>query len=703
MKTSVLLVLAALLGTLASGCMQTTMPIAGGTHTLTATAVLKQAGDAASPGVPLPGVEVNMFDTDPAAANAPQRGVTDANGIVRFTFVVPAAGKAFDVTAKYVNAIQRIPSILLCADTVVHFVFDTTTPALIDCAALNARDTLIFINERGDTALEQGMPLGTEKYERCWSVTNPASASGPVSIALASPGSPFSMTSAYVDGTPVAASGTVSLAPGSSLSLCFAVSTRDTGILMQTIMLAVQCPSSKGTIALTLRAHVVTPPCLCSAEDILLPHSTRIAVGDSTEFTDQVYVNHLSCPVVIDLIAFNGQDGLHAWTLLSPAFPVTVQPGGQLAITTRFAPRAAGATEDTLVLRITPRGGQPCTVTAVLQASGCTGMCPQIVRNGTAVPFGQAMYVDTLWNPIDPTSNRLQVSVLSVSPPIITGVDTVYEITLDNTACAPVTVTLDMALTDTTSARFFTLSPSSITLQPGQTRSVTVHFTSPDITDFRAIVARRQSVGAPHPVTADSAFTCVLRMLAPGCTQVVRVVAVLTPYPPISPIINLRAYSQRTPFKPSPEDEVYTFGDAARVSLRTVEGDGPYPPDKGDIYINVTDTTVSGVPPLPPMLYLRNTRFVGMKKWKTGYLESDFDNVPATVIQFFATPGYNIGYTAGPLSPIATRDVIAFQYNSGGMDTYALMYVRAVLDGTENNSNKQSAIEFRAIYPVVRP
>lgn len=707
MQRALLVSIALVTGTILSGCMETTMPLTAGDRTLAADAVLKPAGNPTATGIPLPGVEVHLSDTDPAAVEkTSQQVVTDATGRALFHVTVPIAGKAFNVVGRYLNTVQRIPSVLMCADTAVLFVFDTAQPPLLDCAALNARDTLVFLDERGDTSLVQNMPLGVGRYDRCWSITNPVGAAGPVNITISNPSSPFTRTSAYVDGAQIAASGTIALAPGASLSLCFAVSTTDTGVFTQTISLPVRCPSSQGTIALTLRAHVVQPPCLCNAEDAALTQSTPIRVGDTALASGMVYTNRLSCPVTIALTSFDGKDGTGAWTVTSPSFPQTVQPGGQLVISARFTPKAAGATEDTLVLRVTPLNGAPCALNVRLEGTGCADACPKIDHNGGPILFGSAgAFSDTLFNPNDPTSNRLNVSILSLTPPIVMTVDTSYFISLADDACAGVTVDIDKSGTDTTSARFFTVSPSRVSLQPGDRQPVQITFSAPDLADFRAIIARRvATVPGPHPVTADSAFTLVLRLrTGAGCLQAIRVTAVLTPYPDLSPIINLRAYSQRTPFKSTPENEVYTFGNDARTSLRTQQGDGPFPPNVGDIYINVSDTTPAGVPPLPPILYLDPTRFSGMKLWRSGYLESDFDNVVLTVTQFFGTAGYNTGYSTTPITPLASRDVYAFQYIGGAEETYALMYIREVKNGTENNSNKQSAIEFRAIYPLVRP
>lgn len=697
---------ALLCASLFTACMQTTMPATTAVRTLVATAVLKPAGNSASPGTPLPGVDVNLHDTDPANATAaPLHNVTDVSGTAVFKVEIPVAGKAYDISAQYLNTIQRVPSILLCVDTVIHFVFDTTTPQTISCATLNAKDTLIFLNEQGDTTLGQNMPLGMARYERCWSITNAVGAASAVSITLASVAAPFSVAAAYVNGAAVSIIGTVALSPGSTLSLCFDVSTSDTGMFLQTIFLPVKCPSSQGTISLTLKVHVVQPPCVCKGVDITLPHSTRVHIGDSAQYVDQVFTNELSCPVIVDFISFNGLDGLQAWKIVAPKFPVTVQPGGKLSVTSRFVPKGAGATEDTLVLKFTPLNGIPCALNVILQGAGCDEICPTIDRHGVDVVFGSnGIISDTLFNPLHPVSNRIQVSIFSVNPKIQNVVDTAYQIRLVDTACNSITVVIEQSYPDTSSARFFTKAPTNIVLQPGDKQQIPIEFTGVDIADFRAIVARRQSVGAPHPITADSAFTVILKLrTSKGCVQEIHVTVVLTPYPDLSPIINLRAYSQRTPEMALPEDEVFTFGTGGRISLRTLQGDGPYPPTQGDIYINVSDTTPAGVPPLPPILYLRTDRFTGMKLWKTGFLEADFDIVAQTVQQFFATPGYDIGYLPTPISPLTPGEVYAFQYLNGGSATYALMYIRAVQNGTENNTNKQSAIEFRSIYPVVQP
>ena len=165
----------------------------------------------------------------------------------------------------------------------------------------------------------------------------------------------------------------------------------------------------------------------------------------------------------------------------------------------------------------------------------------------------------------------------------------------------------------------------------------------------------------------------------------------------LSPIINLRAYSQRTRLAPEPENEIYYFGAGARDIIKGPGNTpGPYPPPLGDIWIDVTDTLPTANPPLEPILKSVDG-ILGMKVWRTGVPESQFTDVGSTYQQFLADPNNSSGYTPGPITGISPGDVIAFQITP---NTYCLIYIRSVFNGTENNTNRQSGIEFRAVYPI---
>jgi len=179
---------------------------------------------------------------------------------------------------------------------------------------------------------------------------------------------------------------------------------------------------------------------------------------------------------------------------------------------------------------------------------------------------------------------------------------------------------------------------------------------------------------------------------------VIDLTAQVTAFPEISPIINLRAYAQETPQKPDPENEIYFFGYSARSVLKKPDGsNGPYPPDLGDIWIDVADNDQSAQPPEEPILKLAN-QSIEVKLWQRDYLESDFSDVAALITEFADDPNYNSGYGSGPVTGIEVNDVYAFKFDDY---TYALIFIRRVDNGTESTSSKQSGIEFRSVYPIL--
>jgi len=71
--------------------------------------------------------------------------------------------------------------------------------------------------------------------------------------------------------------------------------------------------------------------------------------------------------------------------------------------------------------------------------------------------------------------------------------------------------------------------------------------------------------------------------------------------------------------------------------------------------------------------------------------------VPTLVTEFTNDPAYSTGYGPGPITGISVNDVYAFKFSA---NTYALIFIRRVDNGSENTSSKQSGIEFRAVYPI---
>lgn len=676
-------------------CMETTSPSNDNERELT---VLVYSAMTGNPGTttPVRGAEVRVFLSDNSNIN-PLQTYTNSQGAAIFRLKVPIVGNNYNITATYNNRTQSKNSTLICKDTTLIFIFDSTQVAELNCDELNRNETLVFVDDKGNQELKLNTPANVNRYDRC-SAGLYNSGNEDITLTVPAVKEPFRLESVLTDGTPATISNNqVTIKPGETLTLCFSVSTKETGEFSQELAIPLLCSEGQeGTYNLTLQAVVVPPTCDCDeyGNSYNLVLSTRVEVGQSVETKQVIFTNNSPCNVVVNRIAFAGNTG---WTILSPNFPATVNSGKSLEITAKFTALSSGTHRDTLSLELTPEGsGQVCPFDVYLEGEGCAGSCPLISLDGVNFEtYGSSPVIDTI---SDRTDKRVFFSMTNAEPPINTTVTRLYYFMNPDSACDEIrlNVSLSYQQGDIYSPEYFTVSPQQLSLAPGEVGVIQVTFVSPDIEELDKIVAARGNTG----LTADSAFNVFLRINSPGCEQKINATTVVTVFPDISPIINLRAYSQRTSLAPEPENEVYYFGNDARTILKgRGNTPGAYPPHKGHIWIDVEDTLASATPPQEPILKSVSGT-LGMKIWKTNMLESDFTNVGSTYLAFVSDPNYSTGYTAGPLTGLTPGNVIAFQINQY---MYALIYIRSVYDGTENNTNLQSGIEFRAIYPIYIP
>ena len=670
------------------GCMETTAPENSKERNVIVQAFQVNIQNGVK--IPLSGVQVSVFDA--GSTNVISTQTTNQNGAANFSLLAPLAGRNLSFIANYNNQIQSKNYVLLCKDTLLVFVFDTTVVSNVQCNNLNGSETIVFIDENGSPGLKQNTPKGINKYEKCWSMTN-SSTTEPIIVAIPSVPAPFSVQSVYLGSTPVSTNPVV-VPPGTTLSICFAVSTVNAGAFRETINLTLSCGNNQGTFVLRLQADVIEPGCECSELEtlyrVILPES--VPVGSSVERTEVVFTNTLACTVVISRNSFDGNDG---WTILSPTFPQTLAPGAMLTIRARFSATHALTNADTLSLNIHPEGTQNnCPYLVIFSGQGCSNTCPYL--GFTDYPlriFNSPIPRDTLSNRKD---NRVFVSIINVDPPFVSVASEQYTVFNPDSACSEVTINASIIPQDNYAGYYYKVTPTRITLAPGDSAKINVTFTAPSLQTMQQIIAARGNTGR----VSDSAFTIRLRLQSGSCLQEVNIASVVTVFPEISPIINLRAYSQRTPLRLTPENEVYYFGKDARTINHFINGTyGEYPPRVGHIFVDVNDTLASAIPPQAPILKLVDNS-IGMKVWRNNVPETDFSNVSSIVTLFAADPGYSTGYSSNPITNLNVGDIIAFKFNA---ITYSLLYIRRVDNGTESTSSKQSGIEFRAIYPIFIP
>lgn len=680
---------------LIQACMETTSPTNQNERELTVQ-VYSNASGISGGTTPVRGAEVNVFLTDGTTQN-PLSAFTNSRGTAVFRLKVPITGNNFNITATYNNRTQSKNSTLICSDTTIVFIFDTTQIASLSCDNLNREETLVFTDDNGNTELKLNTPANINRYDKC---TGGLYNSGTEDIIVTLPqvNPPFKLQSVLIDGAPASVQkNQVTIRPGVTLTLCFSVSTKELGEFSQTLNIPLLCEADRqGTYTLNLIATVVPPTCSCDEYgdnyDLIL--SDKIEVGTSKDIKQVVYTNNSPCDVTINRVAFDGNDG---WQILAPKFPATVKSGASLEITARFNALGSGTHIDTLSLEIVPEGTENiCPFDIYLEGEGCSGACPLIgFSEYDFQPYQGRPINDTI---SDRTDKRVFFSMLNVNPPVQTTVTRLYYFMNPDSACDDVVLNISLSYKkgDIYSQKYFTVSPQNLILAPGEAGVIQVTFSSPDIEEFNKIVNERGNNGT----TADSAFNVILRVNSPGCEQLINASTVVTVFPDISPIINLRAYSQRTRLAPEPENEVYYFGNDARTIIKSPGNrPGPNPPPRGHIWIDVNDTLPTANPPQEPILK-SVSGMLGMKIWRTSMLESDFTNVGNTYMTFVNDPNYSIGYTPGPLTGLAPGNVIAFQINQY---MYALIYIRSIYNGTENNTNLQSGIEFRSIYPIYIP
>jgi hypothetical protein len=670
-----------------SGCMESTVPDDATEFVLNARVYRTTNGKAATP---VRGATVTVMGND-ENTNINQNVITNDQGIAQFNLNVPLVGSNLRVLADYNGQQQSKTGILLCRDTLVIFLFDNTRIDPVSCGNLDGSALVQFTDDNGSTELRQNTPAGISRYERCTNITNSLQGSETITASNFAAQAPFELIGLYLDGASMPLnSANIPIAPGSSLAVCYSVSTEAAGDFNQTIPVRLACQNETGIFIIELQATVVAPDCDCESipTPVTLELLEPVEVGKSAEISGVVFVNELACDVEITQVEF---DGSNVWQILSPTeFPISVARGQSLTVSARYTANAAEVQLGLLQLVIVPNGtAEACPLDVYLSGRGCANSCPLISMDRIFFdPFTEDAIEEILSNRDD---DRIFISVTDVSPPILTTVTETYYIMNPDSNCSLVEINIVPQYADQYAQEFYEINPQNMILAPGEIGAVSVTFTAPIRSRLEQIVGARGNNGT----VADSSFEVRLQISGSGCRQDIDVTAIVTSIPDISPIINLRAFAQSTAQKPDPEHEVYVFGE----SSRRIEITNNSTPTIGNIWIDVEDNSEGAKPPQEPIIKLVNPT-ITMKLWRNNYPEADFTNVLDLIQEFESDGNHSTGYSTDPITGIAVGDVIAVQF---GANVYALMYIRRVDNGTEQTSSKQSGIEFRAIYPIYIP
>ncbi len=677
------------------GCMESNTPDSSGNYNLTVRVVQI---DPLQPNTstPLRNVIVRVAPSDGSTQAMEQ--ISDIQGISKFVLDVPIFGKNFDILAQHNNRFQVKSNLLICRDTLVLFVFDTSSVPALDCNTSGYRDSVIFIDENLSRELQQNTPRNVNFYTQCKSFINLTPNQEELVFRFPQLNSnEFFITSINVNGniiTPIPSE--VRLIYGQVITICFGARTNiSPGTYNQRYIIDVLCGTQQQQIELNLNSTIIAPTCTCNdirnnVYDFNL--TQRVEVGTSAEHEEVVFTNNTSCRINVTQLSFNGNN---AWTILSPSFPLILNPGESIRLRARFTPTNALPNQGILRLNFRFEGTtQDCPYEIRLNGNGCSPACPLISKSRVSFhSFGTNLnnYIDTLSNRDD---RRVLLRLPGQISDQFTSASMTYFILNPDTACTEININISITPQDADAGRFFRVSPTTLRLAPGEIGSMEVTFTSPTFEEFADIYQRR---GGQQRLR-DSLFKIVINLTSLNCNHRIEDIAVVSKYPDISPIINLRAYHQKTPRQSDPENEVYFFGALSRSIIKMSDGSpGPYPPDLGDIWVDVLNNDASANPPQEPILKSVNN-LIGMKIWQRNYNEQDFSKVFNVYNQFISDPMHTQGYSNAPLTGLQVGDVVAFQINNF---VYALIYIRRIDNGTENTSSKQTGMEFRSIFPIV--
>ena len=728
----------ALLAVFAAGCKDQVLPAKGSKErvlTIDAREVDPITGAKAGPAA---FAEIIVYEAGSGPDKEIARFQTNDQGAYTFRYVSPPAGVNIRVVGIYKNERQNTdpPVFLFCNDVTAHLSFIGAPPV---CCPNDTVVTYVFQDERQRTDLIQNLPDKIAEYTltRTLFFFHCADPSQTLTVELPTVPAPFRIkemrvNDRVVQGTPVV------LHDNEAFTVLFGVSTNAVGVFDKVIDFTVTCSDSAKSVhhfRVDLAATVLQFTCTCPRDSstIFEPDASSIEVNTTRTYTG-LFVTALpvECRAfTIDSIV--SRDQQRSWDVLSPLPGASIEPTAGLMLTVRARPVRAGVINDTFRIYYRLANGAPCNARVVLQGLACRNMCPLLTKP-VAQEMNAAKPVNIDWGivPFSPNSSCSATAAVTRSEDVT--------LLIPDTSCcatpAPVSVTVIDSDPQKVNSRFLSVTGgNNLLLSRNSAQSLKITFTAPTVSQFEELF--KTGLRIRQGTVADSEFTIQLRLsnsTCKDCQQLVTVRALVGTFIRISNVITLYAYGQNTPKLPDPPVRKVCQIDCCGPNdpdvghltnlLNQTTKKFPYPPDQGDFFVEVADSSYTFTPPQSPMLLRApGSAFDKLVLFRLNYLERDFADVKRIINDLQATLTGNSSYFTQaslpwnlPVSPATSVKpkpgevyIMFTQSNWTSTSTgniipcdAALIYIRKIFLGNEANSfNDQSGIEYELIYPVI--
>ncbi len=623
----------------------------------------------------------------------------------------------YKVEAIYNNMTITKTFAICTNDSSIAFCFDCNPPLVTCCDGLPADTTVFgdFINEFKNKSLIQNKPDGIGYYTYNLNlVTNGCPATDMV-VTIPTLVAPFSFERI----SPTPTGNKVTLKPGQTLSATVKVSTKDAGLFTintNNIYFQISCNNKTSIWRPKLSAEVVAPTCDCSTinDTITVNKTNKVSIGNSENYSNLILTNDLqNCNITID--SYTKTSSLGAFTITGDK--TVIMPGEDLNGNIKFTPKLCGTNADTFKVAVTLSNGIKCERTVILSGLGCDpAICATL--NGKAIDGVQTIEGGS-YNFLPENCNNCpyDTSFTSISGSYYFNKSLTFN--LPDCACTSGNYSVSIEQND---FNMFSVNNASFLLNPGESKSISIGFTSPTKSEFKKM--------KPNAATAaDSCFVLKLRITGCGKSQIYQYTACLSDFGKFSNILYLYAYNQQTygiDDKTTTRDYKVCLVNVLNQSIgllgliNTMENPvgsnkAPTPLAIGsgyaDFYVNPeneADTVLSGPPQTlrNPGIYLtkNNCRYVHIKRFKQNISGNNFQDKISMTNQlcglgagYFdkAAPRNASGLVAGDVYVIYSDDLKPNGYPC----LIALIHVISVDNGSFN-IEKRCGISFRLYFPV---